>query len=216
MIRNIIWDVDGTLFDTYPAMDRAVQNALRDLGKDAALERISALTRVSLGECLSTLAEEFQLSAEEIGERFDGYYARTTLLEQPPFPGVTAVCAYICSLGGKNSIVTHRGRASTTELLAAHGMSAYFSGCAARDDGYPRKPDPAAFLAVLQAHGLKPEETITVGDRDIDMLAGKAAGVLTCLFGPGNEGVGADIVFKDFDELMAFIRSENGKQLQGG
>jgi phosphoglycolate phosphatase-like HAD superfamily hydrolase len=34
MFRNIIWDVDGTLFDTYPAIARAFQTALNDLGSD--------------------------------------------------------------------------------------------------------------------------------------------------------------------------------------
>jgi phosphoglycolate phosphatase-like HAD superfamily hydrolase len=38
MFRNIIWDVDGTLFDTYPAIAKAFQVALNDLGKDASLD----------------------------------------------------------------------------------------------------------------------------------------------------------------------------------
>ncbi len=209
MLRNIIWDVDGTLFDTYPAIDRAFQHALHDLGKSVHLERIDALARVSLNRCVSALAEEYQVCAEDIGERFEAHYGRMTPEEQPPFPGVTPICEYIRAIGGKNVIVTHRGQAGVAALLATHRMAGYFSGCIAREAGYPRKPDPAAFLAIMQAHELRPADTLTVGDRAIDVLAGKAAGVFTCLFGSGDEEAGADLVIHDFDELYAFIQAEN-------
>jgi len=38
MFRNIIWDVDGTLFDTYPSMAKAFQAALSDLGEAVSLK----------------------------------------------------------------------------------------------------------------------------------------------------------------------------------
>ncbi len=37
MIRNIIWDADGTLFDTYPAIASAFQAAMADLGAGCAI-----------------------------------------------------------------------------------------------------------------------------------------------------------------------------------
>jgi phosphoglycolate phosphatase-like HAD superfamily hydrolase len=46
-IRNVVWDVDGTLFDTYPAISRAFRAALREFGQDASLGRIVALARDS-------------------------------------------------------------------------------------------------------------------------------------------------------------------------
>ncbi len=208
MLRNIIWDVDGTLFDTYPAMAKALQAALNDLGKDAALEWIERLARKSLSHCVSTLADHYQLKEEDIAEGFGTHYSHTAPEEQPPFPGVTTICATICSIGGKNIIVTHRGKASTHELLAAHEMTAYFAGCLTRDDGYPRKPDPTAFEVALNTYGLKREETIAVGDREIDISAGQAAGVSTCLFGPEIEGLAADLTISSFDKLYEHIMSQ--------
>ena len=125
--------------------------------------------------------------------------------EQPPFSGVIAICDYICTKGGKNVIVTHRGRQGTADLLAAHHMSGYFAGCLTRDDGYPKKPDPAAFEAILKAHNLEREQTIAVGDRDIDVLAGQAAGLITCLFGSETEGAVADLTGSSFDELYRYL-----------
>jgi len=209
MFRNIIWDVDGTLFDTYPAIARAFQSALIDLGKDASLDWMGELARISLSYCVTTLASQYQLSEEDIGQAFEEHYDRIPPEEQPPFPGVITVCEYICALGGRNVIITHRERQSTNELLAAHKMTHYFTACLTRDDGYPRKPHPAAFETMLKMHNLQREETLAVGDRDIDVLAGQAAGIFTCLFGRTDDGAAADLMISSFDELYRYLVSES-------
>jgi HAD superfamily hydrolase (TIGR01549 family) len=117
------------------------------------------------------------------------------------------VCEYICALGGKNVIVTHRGQESTRELLAAHRMTLYFSGCIARDDGYPKKPYPAAFEAILKRHNLARGTTLTVGDRAIDIRAGQAAGLFSCLLGPKTDGAAPDLTISSLDELYRFLTS---------
>ncbi len=94
-------------------------------------------------------------------------------------------------------------------MLAANNMTAYFVGWLTRDDGYPRKPDPAVFEAILETHHLKREETITVGDREIDILAGRAAGVATCFFGLEPKAIDADLIISDFRDLYQFLVSEN-------
>jgi HAD superfamily hydrolase (TIGR01549 family) len=208
MFRNIIWDVDGTLFDTYPAIAKAFRTALNDWGQESSLDWIETLSRKSLGYCVSTLADKYRLSEKDLGQAFEEHYDQAKPEEQPPFSGVKAVCAYICSIGGKNVIVTHRGQASTEELLAAHDMTQYFAGLLTRDDGYPKKPHPAAFEAMLQKHNLPGKETLTVGDRDIDLLAGQAAGIFTCLFGSASESVEADLTIGNFDELHHYLVSQ--------
>ena len=211
MFRNIIWDVDGTLFDTYPAMARAFKSALNDFGQDAALEWIESLAKVSLGHCASTLVDQCHVAEADLDRAFGEHYARIRPEDQPPFPGVVAICEYICTHGGKNVIVTHRGQAGTRELLTANKLTQYFAGCIARDDGYPRKPHPAAFEAALNLYNLPREETLAVGDRDIDVLAGQAAGLFTCLFSLEAGDVAADITISRFDELYRYLASERNR-----
>lgn len=207
MFRNIIWDVDGTLFDTYPAIARAFQSALNDLGKEVAFDKIEGLARISLTHCVTSLADRYHLDAQAIGSAFEEHYDQVRPADQPPFPGVIAVCEYICSIGGKNVIVTHRGRTGTNELLTAHNMIHYFAGCLTRDNGYPRKPDPAAFESALKLHNLPRQETMTVGDRDIDILAGRAARIFTCLFGPDADRVNPDLRIDSFEDLYRYLIS---------
>ena len=207
MFRNIIWDVDGTLFDTYPAITKAFRLALNDFGKDVPLDLIEGLAKKSVSICASALAEKYGLDENQIGDGFVEHYDQMKAEDQPPFPGVIETCQYICSIGGENVIITHRRREGTVSLLTAHKMSGYFAGFITGDDNYPRKPDPSAFEAILKIHNLQVDETLTVGDRDIDIQAGHAAGIFTCYYGSDSE-MDADLKISNFDELYDYLVSQ--------
>ncbi len=205
MFRNIIWDVDGTLFDTYPAIARAIKSALNDLGKDAPLDRITEVAKRSLSQVDTVLAEMYHLDKTELARAIDQHFDRITFEESPPFPGVLQLCQYICSIGGRNVIVTHRGRVGTQGLLTTHKLDTYFAGYITRDDGYPRKPAPAAFEAALAIYHLERDETLTVGDRKIDILAGQAARLFSCFYGNETGVVQADLVISHFGDLYEYL-----------
>jgi hypothetical protein len=62
MIRNIIWDVDGTLFDTYPSFANSFRQAVNDLGKDAPLDWITQAAKISMDHCITALSERCELN----------------------------------------------------------------------------------------------------------------------------------------------------------
>jgi phosphoglycolate phosphatase-like HAD superfamily hydrolase len=208
LFRNIIWDVDGTLFDTYPAITRAIQAGLHDLGKHEEFELVSDLAKISLNHCCMLLVEKHHLDFNSLEQAVDLHFAHINAADCPPFPGVMGICNYIHSDVGKNVIVTHRGRRGTDELLAVHNLTDYFSGCITGDDGYPRKPDPAAFEAALSMVQLPREETLTVGDREIDILAGQAAGLFSCFYGAAADCATADLVIQSYDTLSEFLENQ--------
>lgn len=205
MIRNIVWDFDGTLFDTYPAITKAFQAALNQNGFTAPLDWIESLAKQSLGYCAATLADHFHIDPDSFGQAFHTHYASVLPEDQPPFPGVIEILLAVCTKGGKNLIVTHRGKESMLVLLDAYKMTEYFEGFITHNDGYPKKPDPAAFQALLEKYNLRVTETLAVGDRDIDVLAGSAAGLVTCLFGHPQDDCSADIHIRSFDELSEYL-----------
>jgi phosphoglycolate phosphatase-like HAD superfamily hydrolase len=205
MLRNVIWDVDGTLFDTYPAIARAMRAALNDVGGDAPLELITTLTLVSLDHCLTVLAADLGLPLDDLERAFDTRHRASRAVDSPPFPGVVDACRHIRAIGGRNVIVTHRRLESTVALLDANAMASLFSGWVTAADGYPRKPDPAAFRAAMSRFGLVPSETLTVGDREIDIAAGRAAGITTVLYAPGATTAVADLTIRAYAELVGYL-----------
>ncbi len=209
MIQHLIWDVDGTLFDTYPAIARSFVAAARELGAEVAYAEVLRLAQISIDHCVTTLSTTYALPAEQLEELFEQFYRTITPEEQPPFAGAEAVCAHVRAHGGLNLIVTHRRRAGLDQLLATHQLSAYFADATTNDDAYPRKPDPAAFNALLERHQLPRETTLGVGDRDIDILAAQAAGLRAALFGSNVGSSTPDWTFATYAELLRLMAAEN-------
>jgi len=205
MIQNLIWDVDGTLFDTYPAIVQALQQALAAHNRWLPEPELEAMAKVSVSRSVVELARRFGLDEAEFGEAFDSQYRAIPKESQAPFEGVRAVCQKTIALGGGNHIVTHRGLRSTQALLALHDLSQYFGEIAAGDQGYPSKPDPAAFLAIVEKCGLDPARTAAVGDREIDIQAGQAAGLKTAWFHGKPDRLAPDLLFDDYRALFEFL-----------
>ncbi len=211
MIQDIIWDVGGTLFDTYPCVAQAFDAALREIGESAPLDQVEALAKCSTRHCVVSLAQEFNLDPDQLEQSFHRYYVCIDGQSQPPFPGVKDVCAYICARGGRNFILTHRGWPSLEMLLRTHQMAHFFTDAVTREDPFPRKPDPAAFEYLIQRHNINRAQCLTVGDREIDILAGKAAHIRTCFFGEAPHQVRADLEITDFATLLRWLKMENGE-----
>lgn len=206
MIKNLIWDVDGTLFDTYPAFTLAFSKALIELQVMTPLDKIGRLAKISLGHCAQTLATEYGLQVEAVEESFERHYSLIPPENQKPFPGVREVCQRIASRQGLNLIVTHRRLASTKRLLEVHGLSDLFEQIVSATEGYPIKPDPAMFRMLIEEYGLEPAETLAIGDREIDVQAGAAAGCLTALFGGNHSSAQPDLRFSNYQELLGWLR----------
>ena len=210
MIQNIIWDFDGTLFDTYSAINRAFKQALVDFGIDIPEAQIRLQAHKSLTLFAEELAKKYDLNVEAFGSNYYNHYKRFPVQRQPPFPGVRQVCSYICARDGVNLIVTHRDVPSANILLKTFDMETYFSGILSAGDDYPFKPDPAMVEEVIRRFSLNKEQTLAVGDREIDIQAGQAASVRTCLFVEECAQSQADLCINNYQHLMEYLLRENG------
>jgi HAD superfamily hydrolase (TIGR01509 family) len=211
VIKNLLWDLDGTLFDTYPAITYAISKSINELGGTIALNVIEGLARESIGHCLETLAARFRLDPNLLRTRYAENYRGLPLGNQPPFPGARETCAFIRQNGGHNIIITHREVTSCHLLLETHKMSALFDDIFSTEQGYPRKPAPEMILAALGKYNLDPAKTLMIGDRVIDIQAGQAAGVATCLFGQADASSLPSLHIQEYDELLTNLDELSNK-----
>lgn len=211
MIKDLIWDLDGTLFDTYPAVVRAFQTVFRAHRIVLPDEQVLILTRVSYRNCANVVAAAHELDAAQIMEQFDQAYLQIPLETQPPFPGTPDLCRRIVARGGRNVIVTHRAESTSLRLLEGFNLRGLFAGWVTGDMGFPRKPNPASFLAAIQRFDLQPANALALGDRDLDLQAALAAGVrYTCAFGLDSFETRADFFVTDFRDLPPLIKQHQG------
>lgn len=209
MIKHLIWDLDGTLFDTYPAIAQAFMAALAGYGCYPGRDTVVQLARVGLSHCAATLAGRYQLSPSAVQQSFSDQYAHIPFAQQPVMPGGGELCAYIASIGGQNLVVTHRGRRSTIGLLKAHGLERLIADTVTGDDGFPKKPDPSGMQAIIARNGIPAQVGLAIGDRGLDITAGRASGLRTCLLGEPTDQTEADYGVEHLDELLEIIQREN-------
>lgn len=100
--------------------------------------------------------------------------------------------------GVKMALVSSSERHLIDAALVPLGLDRFFSSVIAGNEVAARKPEPEAFLTTLKAIDAKPESTLIVGDSHVDIVAGKAAKTITCLFTPEQNQI-----FYDFDALRA-------------
>ncbi|HCU22375.1 MAG TPA: hypothetical protein DF698_05710 [Candidatus Atribacteria bacterium] len=189
-----IWDFDGTLFDTYPVMVKAFQRALRELGIKEKPDTLLFLMKKSIAETIDYYQSRYQLE-ELFFNRYLEIRHSYSFDEQLPCSGAVKVCFQIVQQGGRNFIISHRESSSLYVLLDHYEMRQFFTGIITGDDGFERKPSPEAFHYLVKKYQLKKESTLAIGDRILDIQAGREAGIKT-VFINSNHGLECD--FADF------------------
>ena len=66
-------------------------------------------------------------------------------------------------------------------LLAGCGLDGWFTAAVCPQQGFPRKPAPDMLLHLMERCHLSPDACMMIGDRPLDVQAGRGAGMLTCL-----------------------------------
>jgi pyrophosphatase PpaX len=172
----ILFDLDGTLIDTYRLYLECYRRALEPhLGyaptdKEIAARRPASERRFLtdwLGErrgleCHATMT---QLYAELYMTMAEGSY-----------PGVLEMLTALETAGLRLGIVTGKGREAWGVTHVYSGIGS-FEVVITDDDVHAAKPDPGGLLAAVEALGIAPEQAVYIGDSTVDMKAGRNAGM---------------------------------------
>ncbi|OUZ31336.1 phosphoglycolate phosphatase [Enterococcus faecium] len=199
-MKNYIWDFDGMLFDTYPAMVDGAWQALKDFGISMDKKEIYfKMKKYST----SYLINESNLNAKEFNELFHRYEKESTEVSRP-FPETKQVLEMLKDNGGRHFILTHRLTESTWGLLKEHRLAHLIEEVVGIDQDFPRKPDPASLNYLIDTFHLERTDTMMIGDRCLDIEAGKNAGVATCLYDIDHflGEIPADYVVGNLNEIL--------------
>ena len=188
MIRDLIFDFDGTLADTSLGIVRCTQETLRQMGLPASTpERICATIGLPLPDCFArgtdTPPERVDEACATYRRLFDDIAVPCIIL----FPGVAETLAELRSRGFRMSIATSRGSRSLRMLLGRMGVADDFCAMAASDTVVRHKPAPDPALSVLAQTGGLAAESVVIGDTVFDIQMGQAAGCRTCGVTWGNQ-----------------------------
>jgi phosphoglycolate phosphatase len=184
----IVFDYDGTLYDTRPAIIHCIQRAFETNGRPIpARDPILGTVRggLPLQETFVVLDETLRGNPAALDVMVKTY--RTLYLEEArpllrPFPGVRETLAQIYAAGIKCAVVSNKGVAAIRQSLDESGLSSFVDLVYGDEAGRPKKPD----AAVLTDHilprfaQLQKDRFLMVGDTETDILFAKRSGIAAC------------------------------------
>ena len=205
---NVLFDFDGTLFDTYEGVSRCVNFALKAMGRN---ELEASVLRRFLGPPIPLSFREYAgLCGEDVEKAtvlFRTEYAKSGLYESRPYDGIKELLARLKARGIRTAIASSKPQFAIETLLLRNGMEELFDKVVGVN-GVRQSPDKSDIL--LEAAGGK--DAVMVGDRLYDIAAAKSCGFksigVTYGFGSADElkEAGVDMLANDMSELESAIK----------
>lgn len=219
----ILFDLDGTLVDSSTDIALAINHAVLPFG----LAPVTVTeTRGLIGEGTSRLVEKLiergrpgipvgkamEADGGEIHEailsRFMEHYTAHALDNTRLYPGVKETLDHLDDY--PMAVISNKREFLSRMVLEGLGIIGHFSMVLGSDTVAEKKPSPVPVFHVLRALRVAPENAMIVGDSHYDIMAGRAAGVITTAvtygYRPLEDLRGADYVIDAFAALPGIVR----------
>src|SRR6266705_1611306 len=211
-LRAVLFDIDGTLLDTRDAWVAAFDAGLAAIRKASisgseAAQWIGTPIEVIYAERCGLAGDELTMAVRE----FQRVEAASVHEGMRAYPGIREALASL--VAWKLATVSNKRRDTSVEALRATGLLPFFAVVLGGDSVPRKKPAPDPILKAASALGVQPTECAVVGDTEVDVRAGKAAGARTIgvTWGYGTrarlEDAGVDYLIETPDALPPLLRA---------
>jgi phosphoglycolate phosphatase len=191
-LRLLVFDLDGTLIDSGADLCASVNAMLRHFDRPPLPEKVistyigdgaARLVSRSLGEPADAAFLDSALAY------FLDYYRQHKLDQTYVYPGVFASLDSLrFEPGGaarSMAVLTNKPIGPSQAICDALGLSPYFFRIYGGNSFATKKPDPEGLLALLKEAGVSAQETLMIGDSNVDIRTARNAGVwsMGCTYG---------------------------------
>ena len=186
-IKLVIFDLDGTLIDSRLDLVHSVNAALRHIGRPELPDNVIASY---VGDGAPILIQR-ALGGEAVDEAlvrqglqfFLSYYREHKLDHTTVYEGVQETLAEV--QGSNNgtprqmAVLSNKPVVPSRAIVEALGLGQFFMQIYGGNSFATKKPDPEGARKLLEECGVRPEETVIVGDSHVDVETGRNAGLWT-------------------------------------
>jgi len=213
LFTHVIFDLDGTLLNTLDDLADAGNYICSLHGWGG--HPVEAY-KLMVGSGIPTLVRRFapsNASEDEIAdatEEFSAYYSEHKEDKTAPYEKIPQIIKLLRDTGINISVLTNKAD-SIAGAVVAHYFPDMFVAVLGALPEVPVKPDPTTLNLLMERVGAVPENTLFVGDSNVDIATGKNGGLTTCgvLWGFRSreelEREGADFLVSDPLELIELI-----------
>jgi phosphoglycolate phosphatase len=182
-IKLVVFDLDGTLVDSEYDLAASINAMLRQYGRnELPLEVIKTyigdgapmLVRRALGD------PNDEAFLQEALLYFLNYYREHKLDSTYAYEGVVQSLEQIANVNGtlrKLAVLTNKPVRPARDILAGLGLAARFFQIYGGNSFETKKPDPEGVRTIMREAGASPEQSVMVGDTEVDILTARNAGM---------------------------------------
>ena len=209
----VVFDLDGTLIDGYAAIGDALGFAMERMGLPAPS---AAQVRGMVGHGLEKLLEQ-AAGADRAAEGvrlFRQRYPEIAVEKSHLLPDVPEVLASLAARAHPMAVASNKPALFSRLILDARGIGTRFLAVGGPDAQTPAKPDPTMLRRLIEAVGSRAQDTVIVGDMEVDSEFARAAGCRVVLIPGGSRtreelaGVDADVFLERIAHLPAWLEGE--------
>ncbi len=215
MKKLFVFDLDGTLVDSVYDIADALNTCLAQLGKPAhPLEAYYQMVGDGMHMlCRRALPEGTQEQVDRLVAMYSRRYRENCCVRTRPYEGIPELLRDLQEQGVKLAILSNKPHDQTLAVVKTLLPEIGFFCVRGQSDAFPRKPDPAALHGLMTLAAVSPEETVYIGDSDVDVYFGKNAGVQTVGVSWGFRGegelknAGADRIAQNPEQLKDILKN---------
>lgn len=207
-VDTLLFDLDGTVIDTFELIYRSFRQALRELLQvELPLESFRAVFGLPLREQVQEYTQDPALT-DQLVNRYRALYMHYHDDYMAAYPGALEALAEFHRRGYALGVVTSKNPDTTLRALEQYKLQGLMDVVLDVSSTSRHKPHPEPILEALRRLDKRPEQVAMVGDSRGDVQSALAAGVLAVgvTWGPiGAQQVrdyGAELLVSSFDELL--------------
>lgn len=214
--KTVLFDFDGTVFDTVEGITKSIQYALRKHGMEEPLERLRCFAGPPLVEKFMEVYGVTEIEAEELVLDFRARYGPVGLWESRPFPGIRALLERLRAAGLTLAIATSKPQTAAETLLRKAGLEACFDVVVGSSPGINNEKKWEIVRRAMELSDSDTKDTVLVGDTKYDVFGAAQCGIpcIGVAWGyaePGElEAAGAACIVKTVEELECLLTNEKG------
>lgn len=208
MIKTVLFDFDGVIVNSYDATIYYFQKTLADFGKRVpkkkefekllGLKTHDMFKKLLVSESEEEITKIYEYSKKESIKAI----SRIKLINNADKVVKDLAFSY------KLAIVSSRGEKGLNLLIDLYKLRKYFPVVISREDVAKHKPHPQSIKKALTKLKTGPENSVYIGDMEEDILAAKAAGVISIFVkGKKKEDYNADYSVKNVADIPKLIDS---------
>lgn len=186
MYRACIFDLDGTLTDTLESLAYSVNETMKEAGmpaitKDQCRQFVGNGAKVLIEEALRAGGDQELTRFDEAFAAYGRIFDANCTYKVTPYEGIVDMLRQMKKQGVKLGVLSNKPDRQAVHVVSEIFGEGMFDVVQGQKEGVPRKPDPAAALAIADTFGTSPAQTLYIGDSEVDGATGKAAGMDTIL-----------------------------------